>query len=171
MSLRGYLGREWPAGYKRPDRASVAYRDEVVRDATDLRRGLDYLETRLDIDAGRLAFMNVSIGIQGICFSAVEPRYKSVVLMSDGVYPHQVGYIAEANPIGFAPHIKPPKLMLNGRWDEDFAFKTDAEPLFKLLAEPKRLELFDGGHIPPPEIAVPIVSRWLDETLGPVRLN
>ena len=57
----------------------------------------------------------------------------------------------------------------NGRWDSDYAFKTEAEPLFKLLSEPKRLEVYDGGHIAPPEIAVPIVSRFLDETLGPVR--
>jgi formylglycine-generating enzyme required for sulfatase activity/tRNA A-37 threonylcarbamoyl transferase component Bud32 len=169
VTLRGYLGREWPADRKRPDRASVAYRDLMVKDSTDLRRGLDYLETRTDIDISRVAFMNVSIGAQGIIFSAVEPRYRAVVLMSDGLYPRQVNFIPEANPVGFAPHIKPPKLMLNGRWDADYAFKSEAEPLFKLLSEPKRLELYDGGHVPPPEIAVPIVSRFLDETLGPVR--
>jgi hypothetical protein len=169
VTLRGYVGREWPADHRPGDASSVAYREKIVNDATDLRRGLDYLEARPDIDARRLAFMNMSIGVQGIIFPAVEPRYRSVVLMSDGVYPDGVGDIAEANAINFAPHIKPPKLMLNGRWDEDFAFKTDAEPLFKLLSEPKRLELFDGGHIPPPEIAVPIVSRFLDETMGPAR--
>jgi formylglycine-generating enzyme required for sulfatase activity len=169
VALRGYLGREHPAGYRPPDRASVAYRDEQVHDATDLRRGLDYLETRPDIDSSRLALMNVSISRQGILFSAVEPRYRAVVLMASGLYPSQQSYIPEANPIDFAPHIKAPKLMLNGRWDEDFAFKTDAEPLFELLSEPKRLELYDGGHVPPVEIAVPVVNQFLDETLGPVR--
>jgi hypothetical protein len=59
--------------------------------------------------------------------------------------------------------------MLNGRWDEDFAFRTDAEPLYKLLSPPKRLELYDGGHVPPAEVAVRVVNHWLDETLGPVR--
>ena len=169
VALRGYVGRKHPAGYGPPDRASVAYRDEQVRDATDLRRGLDYLETRPDIDLSRLAFMNISISRQGIVFSAVEPRYRAVVLLSSGLYPAQQSYVAEANPVLFAPHIKAPKLMLNGRWDEDFAFKTEAEPLFKLLSEPKRLELYDGGHVPPVEIAVPVVNRFLDETLGPVR--
>ena len=59
--------------------------------------------------------------------------------------------------------------MLNGRYDEDFPFKSAAEPLYKLLREPKRLELFDGGHCPPAEVSVPIVKRWLDETLGEVK--
>jgi len=171
VTLRGYTGRPWPAGHQRPDRSAVAFRDQVVKDATDLRRGLDYLETRLDVDRTRLAFMNASISWQGLIFSAIEPRYRSVVLMASGLYPNQVGYVAEANPIHFAPHIRPPKLMLNGRWDEDFAFKTEAEPLFKLLREPKRLELFDGGHVPPVEVTVPILNRWFDETLGPVKAN
>jgi hypothetical protein len=168
IDLAGYGGRERPAGYQRPDFRSVAFRESVVRDATELRRGLDYLETRPEVDAKKIAFMNVSIGWQGIIFSAVEPRYRSVALVSDGLYADQTGWIAEANPVNFAPHIRPPKLMLNGRWDEDFAFRTDAEPLFKLLKEPKRLELYDGGHVPSVEVAVPAVRRWLDETLGPV---
>ena len=169
VALRGYVGREHAGGDKRLERDTVAYRDHEIRDATDLRRGLDYLETRREIDPSRLALMNASIARQVIVFSAVEPRYRAVVLMAAGLYPEQQGYIAQANPVFFAPHIKPPKLMLNGRWDEDFAFKTEAEPLFKLLSEPKRLELYDGGHVPPVEIAVPVINRFLDETLGPVR--
>ena len=38
-----------------------------------------------------------------------------------------------------------------------------------LLREPKRLEVFDCGHIPPAEISAPIINSWLDKTLGPVK--
>ena len=107
----------------------------------------------------RIAFMNASIAWQGIIFSAVEPRYRGVVFVGAGLYPDQAGWVAEANPVNFAPHIRPPKLMVNGRWDEDFAFKTEAEPLFKLLSEPKSLELYDGGHIPPATVLVPHRER------------
>ena len=41
--------------------------------------------------------------------------------------------IAAANPINFAPHIRAPKLMVQGRYDEDTPLRTAAEPLFKLL--------------------------------------
>jgi serine/threonine protein kinase len=171
VALPGYFGRERPAGQRWPDNTSVGFRERAVGEATDERRGLDYLETRPELDLRKLAFMNVSISWQGIVFSAVEPRYRVVVLMACGVYPVQADWIAEANPIYFAPHIRVPKLMINGRWDEDFPFKIDAQPLFDLLAEPKKLELYDGGHVPPAEVAVPVVNRWLDEVLGPVRRN
>jgi hypothetical protein len=52
----------------------------------------------------------------------------------------------------------------HARWDMMFG-----EPLYKLLREPKRLILYDGGHIPPTELFVPTMNAWLDETLGPVK--
>ena len=77
--------------------------------------------------------------------------------------------LPEANPINFAPHISAPKLMLHGRYDEDTPFKTRAEPLFKLLREPKRLVMFEGSHVPPTELFVTNINAFLDEALGPVR--
>lgn len=62
----------------------------------------------------------------------------------------------------------PPKLVLNGLYDDMNPQETVVEPFFQLLSRPKKLVNFEGGHIPPPEIAVPIVKPWLDETLGPV---
>ncbi len=41
--------------------------------------------------------------------------------------------------------------------------------MYRLLRGLKRLELYDGGHVAPQEIAVPIITKWLDETMGPVR--
>jgi pimeloyl-ACP methyl ester carboxylesterase len=150
------------------DRKSVKYRDHIVSLATDVRRGLDYIETRADIDAGKIALMNISTSFRGLILGAVEARYRSAAFLGYGVYKSQLDYIPEANPIYFAPHIRIPKLMLNGRYDEDFPFKAAAAPLYRLLREPKMLELFDGGHVPPLEVAVPAINRWLDETLGPV---
>jgi hypothetical protein len=36
------------------------------------------------------------------------------------------------------------------------------------MKNPKKRTTFLGGHIPPQEIAVPTISGFLDETLGPV---
>ena len=57
--------------------------------------------------------------------------------------------------------------MLHGRFDESAPLKSEAEPLYNLLREPKQLEVFSGGHVPPLEVSVPIVNAWLDATLGP----
>jgi hypothetical protein len=59
--------------------------------------------------------------------------------------------------------------MIQGRYDETSQLKLEAEPLYKLLREPKRLALYEGGHTPPIEIMIPTVNGWLDEKLGPVK--
>lgn len=85
----------------------------------------------------------------GLILSAVENRYRAVFLMGAGVTKGDLPTIAEANPINFVPHLRGPKRMLHGRYDADTPLKTQAEPLFKLLRDPKR--------------------SVLDETLGPVK--
>lgn len=79
--------------------------------------------------------------------------------------------LPEVNPINFAPYIKVPKLLLNGRYDEAFPLETVALPFYKSMREPKQLSLVDGGHVPPIEKRVPIINKWLDETLGPVKFE
>ena len=73
-----------------------------------------------------------------------------------------------ANPINFASQIRAPKLILQGRYDEDTPLRTATEPFFKLLSEPKRLMLYDGGHVPSIEVSMSNISPWLEEQLGRV---
>ena len=168
--INGYSERLRPQGYVPPDPAKVEYRERSVNWITDVRRGLDYLETRKEIDPTKIAFFGPSAGARiGLILAAVETRYRAVILMGGGVSKRDSQTIAEANPINFAPHIRGPKLMVNGRFDEDTPFKTQGEPLFKLLGEPKRSIVFDGGHIPPLEFLVTTMNGWLDETMGPVK--
>lgn len=168
--VKGYIERIRPENYVRPEQTAVEYREEIVNRITDVRRGLDYLETRSDLDSSRVAFFGLSAGARiGLILAAIEGRYRSVFLGGSGVVKSDLQTIAGANPINFAPHIRPPKLMMLGRYDEDTPLKTQAEPLFKLLRGPKRLVLYDGPHVPPPEFLVPAMNNWLDETLGPVK--
>jgi eukaryotic-like serine/threonine-protein kinase len=75
---------------------------------------------------------------------------------------------AAANPIKFAPHICAPTLIIQGRYDEDTPFRTVTEPFFKLLSEPKRLTLYDDGHVPSVEVVMSATRGWLEEHLGRV---
>jgi hypothetical protein len=68
--------------------------------------------------------------------------------MAGGISINGGRWIAEASPINFAPHIRAPRLMLNGRYDEAYPLNTEIEPLQKPLREPKRMILYDGGHSP-----------------------
>jgi hypothetical protein len=166
--LQGYVERKWPPNHKPTEISSVRYREQVINWVTDLRRGLDYLQTRDDIDASKIAFYDISLEKLALV-PAIEPRYRSVVFVGVGLPALWLNAIPEANPANFAPHIRAPKLMLQGRYDEADPLTSTAEPLYKLLSEPKQLEVFNGGHVPPFDVAVPIVNAWLDETLGLVR--
>jgi len=168
--INGYMERLRPPGYVPPDLESVEFRERSVNWITDVRRGLDYLETRKEIDPAKITFFGPSAGSRiGLILAAVETRYRSVILMGAGVSKADFATIAEANPVYFAPHIRGPKLMISGLYDEDTPFKTRAEPLFKLLREPKRSIVYEGGHVPALDFQVTTINGWLDETMGPVK--
>jgi pimeloyl-ACP methyl ester carboxylesterase len=168
--LKGYIGRLRPAGTERPEPMSVEYLERVVDRMIDLRRGLDYLETRADIDRTRIGFYGPSGGAMiGLILAAIEPRYRAVILSGSGLPLENTRVIAQANPANFASHIRAPKLMVQGRYDEDSPLRTTAEPLFKLLSEPKQLYMYEGGHVPPIETVISAASGWLDEMMGRVQ--
>jgi len=168
--LEGYIERLRPAGYVPPDPRTAEFRDLIYNRITDIRRGLDYLATRNDVDMHRMALYAPSAGAHlGLILAAVEDRYTAVVFQGAGVLPEEVNNVPEGNPINFAPHIRAKLMVIHGRYDEDTPLKTQAEPLFKILHEPKRLVLYDGSHVPSTELYVTNVNAFLDETLGPVR--
>ena len=134
---------------------------------TDLRRGLDYLETRADLDSTRMAAVAPSAGsILGLILGALENRYRAFVFIGAGLPESYRTISAAANPINFAAYIRAPKLVLQGRYDEDTPLRTATEPFFKLLTEPKQLALYDGGHVPSLEVFMSMTSSWLEERLG-----
>lgn len=165
--LKGYLERPFPPDFAPPALNSIRMRDIAINRVVDSRRGLDYLLGREEIDSDRLAYFGFSVGQSRLLLIGIETRYRAIVLMGAGrMFPN---LIPEADAANYLPHVKPPKLWIHGRHDEAVYFKTEGEPLYKLLGEPKRLALLDGGHLPPQEVYVPLINSWLDETLGPVR--
>ena len=120
----------------------------------------------------KLAYIGLSRGAHlGLMFPAIENRYRSIIFIGGGIQKSDLEILPEANPINFAPYIKPPKLLLNGKYDEVFHYKAEALPLYNLLCEPKQLAMVEGGHCPPLEVRSPIINKWLDETLGPIEFE
>ena len=170
VHFKGMVGRPWDPGHVAAAPPSVQYRQELVMHATEMRRAIDYLETRSDVDMTRLAYVGFSKGSGSwLAFAAIEPRFRAVALVGGGIDEKFVPALPEANTINFAPRISAPTLLLNGRYDEENPWGARALPLWRLLSEPKQLILVEGGHLPPAEVRVPAINRWLDETLGPVR--
>ena len=168
--FRGSAERAFGPGWEPPAPSSVRFRDLMVLHGTELRRAVDYLETRTDIDKRRLAYVGTSWGAGSrLPLAAIDDRFHAVVLIGGGIDERLQPTLPEASNINFAPYIRPPKLLLNGDADEEHPWQTRGLPLWNLLRQPKQLVLVPGvGHAPPLQDRVPAINRFLDQTLGPV---
>jgi len=144
--------------------------DLYVQEIKDLRRSVDYLETRPDIDGGRIAFYGMSWGAAlGPIVGAVEDRFKASILTGGAMTGLGRPEIKDTNYIGRA---RVPTLMLNGKYDTINPVEITIKPMFDLLGTPaadKRLELFETDHIPPITEYIKETLAWLDKYLGPVK--
>jgi dipeptidyl aminopeptidase/acylaminoacyl peptidase len=139
----------------------------------DLHRAVDYLETREEIAADRIAFLGVSWGGNWIPYLAgpKASRFRAAVSLSSGYTGPKEP--PEWDPVHWAPRVEIPTLMVNGQLDYLYPFPTTVEPLFRSLGaapEHKRLVPFpNAGHWPLPRPAMlREMSAWLDRYLGPV---
>ncbi len=145
------------------------WRDLMIHAAKDLRRTVDYLETRQDIDAQKLAYSGISMGAAvGPIMTAVEQRFRASILFGGGLYSLQQPPEAEA--FHFVPRVKVPTLMINGRHDFFFQYETSQVPMLEWLGTPdKHHAVFESGHVPTERQEVMKEALdWLDRFLGPV---
>jgi dipeptidyl aminopeptidase/acylaminoacyl peptidase len=151
-----------------------AYADFQVQVIQDFMRSVDYLESREDVDADRLAYYGMSWGgVLGFIIPAVEDRIATAVLLSGGMLPDPNRKPRpEADPRNYLERIRTPVLMMNGRYDNVLGLEQGIRPAFDLLGTPdadKRLLLYDTDHIPPRTEYIKETLAWLDKYLGPVR--
>ena len=152
------------------DYGSRQYTALFIQEVQDFKRSLDYLETRPDIDAERIAYYGMSWGgVLGAIIPAVEERLKAVVLVAGGF---QEKFRPEAHPFNYVTRVKQPTLMLNGRYDTILPPDTSSKPMFRLLgtpAEHKLQKIYETDHLPPYNEYVKETLAWLDRYLGPVK--
>jgi formylglycine-generating enzyme required for sulfatase activity/dienelactone hydrolase len=166
---KGATERDWGVGRVEPERSSVQYREEMVLHATEMRMGIDYLESRQDVDMLKLAYVGFSRGAgSNLILAAADDRFRAVVFIGGGIDDRLRPTLPEADPVNFAPYIPAPVLLVNGIYDEEHHWFTRGLPLFNLLPEPKELPLHEDGHLPSTELRSPVINAWLDKTLGPV---
>jgi dienelactone hydrolase len=177
-SGRAYLFPIYKSTYERGDEfkssmpnVTNAYREHVVYWSKDLRRSIDYLATRPDIDMQRLAYYGLSWGGRmAPIMLATERRFKAAVVTIAGLR-HQAVQ-PEADPFNYLPRVTLPMLMLNGRYDFYFPVETSQRPYFERLGTPaadKAWMVYDGSHMVPVTQVARESLAWLDRYLGPVR--
>jgi cephalosporin-C deacetylase-like acetyl esterase len=162
-----------PAAWRRrmfvftePENDRATYIQAVV----DLRRGVDLLATRPDVDAKRLGFVGFSFGADlGGILTGVERRIKAYALMGTGARltdlvrsaPHMARvrasltkeqldkYIettAHFDSVHYIGHAAPSALLFqfgrrDGNWPEKLALE-----FYRAGSKPKEIKWWDGGH-------------------------
>lgn len=97
---------------------------------------------------------------------ALEPRLKAAVLQATGISDDAV---PEVDAVDYAPRVRVPTLMLNGRYDFGLPVDTAQRPLFDLLgAKDKMHRVLESGHKLPIDAVAAEIVPWLDRYLGPV---
>jgi len=133
-------------------------RDVVTQTVFDLRRAVDFLETRSDIDLNRIGYFGISLGgIIGTIFSAVDQRIQvPIIVIAGGGFNMLFGihafsesttsYLSIFDPIHFVAHISPrPLLMLNAEEDEIIP-PILSQNLYDKAGEPKEIIWYPSTH-------------------------
>jgi len=164
-------GREWTV--QSAAETPLVYRDWTIRMAKDLRRSIDYLQTRDDIDSQKIGYYGYSNGsLLGQIMLAVEGRIGTGIFVHGGLLP--IDLPRSFDMALYAQRIHVPVLMVNGTEDVLLPAKVSQEPIYRILkkAHPdSRYAVYPGGH---GEFSLSFeqirkdVLGWLDRFLGPV---
>ncbi len=152
------------------DRYLQTFRQRMRDWRIEIGQLFDYLATRSDVQADRIAYSGVSFGSSVFLpVLTMEPRFKAAVLQLAGLSYRDM--LPEVDAVNFVPRLTIPVLMLEARYDHLFPVELSQEPLMALLGTPaanKRQVLFDGGHGPLPRgQVIHETLTWLDKYLGP----
>lgn len=133
-------------------------RNVVSQTVFDLRRAVDFIETRKELDASRIGYYGISLGgITGTVFCGVEDRIKvPVVALAGGqmnlmfkdkaMTDEAKDFVGPIEPINFVKQISPrPFLMLNAKNDEVVA-PAMSKLLFEAANNPKEIIWYDAKH-------------------------
>lgn len=161
-----------PAVEQRRFAGPYAGREWMMQTVVNCRRAVDFLESRPEVDAGRIGLWGGSLGgYIGSILGPVEERYGGVSLWVPFLFrdfqrrTDDVG--RWANPALFLPELSPrPLEVVLGRDDnaENNAYVKD---LFDGLSEPKRLIVYPEGHRIEPTIYAKATLDWFtNEVFG-----
>jgi dienelactone hydrolase len=142
---------------------------DLIQAIVDMRRGVDLMLARGDVDPTRVAYVGHSYNASvGGFLTAVDRRFRAFVLMAGGLsdrldlqtddlkqYRQEVGpekfdaFVARSSwldPGLFVPHAAPATVFLQYVAQEKFLSPEHARKYAALVSEPKKFKLYDAPH-------------------------
>jgi fermentation-respiration switch protein FrsA (DUF1100 family) len=174
--------------YRQPERT----RDAFIQTVVDMRRGVDVLLARSDVDPQRLGYVGGSFGaFVGGVLSGVEKRIRAYALPSglasinEATVPTVVqarqtipkdqleksfGIIDVVSAVYYVSHAAPAALLLQNGTKDAGVPRESAERLHRAASDPKTVKWYDGGHGLNSQ-AVLDRAEWLRRQIGIGRLD
>ena len=133
-------------------------REIITQTVFDLRRAVDFIETRNELDASKIGFLGISLGgITGTVFCGVEKRVKvPVIVLAGGQLNLRYGkkalgsdakdYTSIIEPKNFVKQIAPrPLLMINAENDEIIP-PIMSKLMYQEAKKPKNIIWYPAKH-------------------------
>ena len=153
-------------------------RDIITQTVFDLRRAVDFIHTREELDHDRIGYFGISLGgIIGTIFCSVEERIEvPVIVLAGGSLNLMFGkdalsgdtkdYLSIIDPINYVAKISPrPLLMINAE-NDDVVPPITSKLLFKTAKDPKEIIWYPAKHHDIPiDKVYPDGIRWFNEHL------
>lgn len=177
-----HISTMWSDPHWYPRRDMHADFAESVKQVVDLRRALDVLTSRADVDQGRIAYVGHDFGaMYGVVLSSVDARPSAYVLIAGApafedwmlysstlegeVLENYLESIRPLDPFRHVGKIAPRPILFQFGKGDFYVPDERVQVFFEAANEPKKLEMHDGGH-GLDERARDSRVRWLQEQLG-----
>lgn len=168
FSRDGESKREFDPTVTKPE----ADRDIYIQTVIDLRRGVDLLLSRSDVDPKRIGFVGHSYGAHtGAILAAVEKRVRAYVIMAGApslteflrtstipaivktreslTKKQQENYfktLAAVDPINYISHVAPAVLFLQFGKTDHYPTEENAKVYSEKASKPKLIKFYEAGH-------------------------
>ena len=192
FSRAGESKKEFDPTVTKPE----ADRDIYIQTAIDLRRGVDLLLSRRDIDRKRIGFVGHSYGAHtGAILAGVEKRIKAYVIMAgapslteflrsstlpaivktrDSLTKEQqnnyFSTLAAVDPINYISYVAPSALFFQFGKTDSYPTEETAKVYSEKASNPKLVKFYDAGHALNGEARYER-ARWLQKQLKFGKLN
>lgn len=151
--------------WSRPPNASDFEVDRamVIQQVLELRRAVDLLTSRADVDPERIGFVGHDFGaMYGGILAGVDPRIKTYLLMagtgrfadwfllfwpstSDKREEYKTG-MNPVDPINYYPHAAPASLYFQFGDKDTFVSESAAQEQYEVASEPKTIKIYGAEH-------------------------
>ena len=165
-------------------------REEQIQLIIDLRRAIDLLMARPDVDPERIAYLGASYGgAMGGLLAGIENRLQAYVLVvGDGGlvthvtnpekltmtpneffedYKSWIDGMWPLEPIHYVYHASPAPLLFQNAVRDQYVNVEDAIRYQDMASEPKHVIWYDSEHWPLPDEAITDNAKWLQQFIGP----